>query len=203
MSPVRNIMLWYNTTTGQRINRGYNDAGTTFYLRTLWQEIGNLYESAAIKADTFAPVSANRIGNWSILYGVGNFGNMDVEAGTASNPVGVPGLWQPEFPGISSDWIPVAASNNAQANPQPPGNSAAMRAVNYAQYISRQSWNGITAGAGGGNYELLPSSPAGSLVPSGRAVLPFDLQGYSRRNDGIGAAGAYEIRYRPRSRVIR
>lgn len=203
VTPVRNIMLWYNTLSGQRINRAYNDSGTTLYLRTLWQEIGNLYESAAIKADTFAPVSANRIGNWSMLYGVGSLGNIDVEAGTASNPVGTAGIWQPEFPGLSSDWIPVAASNNAQANPQPPGNSAAMRAVNYAQYISRQSWNGITAGAGGGNYELLPSSPAISLIPSGRAVLPFDIQGYSRRNDGIGAAGAYEIRYRPRSRVIR
>lgn len=205
VSPVRNIMLWYNTTTGQRINRGYNDAGTTFYLRTLWQEIGNLYESAAIKADTFAPVSANRIGNWSLLYGVGNFGNIDVEAGTASNPVGTAGLWQPEFPGLFSDWIPIAPSNNEQANPQPPGNSAAMRPVNYVQYTSRQSWNGITAGAGGGNYQLLSGSPAISLIPAGRAALPVDIEGYPRRNDGVGAAGAYEIRTlaRPRSRVIR
>lgn len=204
VSPVRNILLWHNTTTGQRINRGYNDSGTTFYLRNLWQEVGNLYESAALKADTFSPFSVNRVGNWALLYGVGNFGNMDVEAGTASNPVGTPGLWQPEFPGLFSDWIPIAASSNVQSTQQAPANSAAMRPVNYVQYTLRRSWDGVTAGAGGGDYQLLSGSPAISLIPSGRAVLPVDIDGYPRRNDGVGAAGAYEIRglSRPRTRIV-
>lgn len=202
VSPVRNILLWHNTLSGQRINRAYNDAGSSLYLRHLWQEAGNLYECAAIKADTFAPTSAARVGNWAMLYGVGNYGNMDVEAGTVANPVGTSGLWQHEFPGLYSDWGQVAASNDAQTTTQAP--TTTMRPVNYAQFTSRRSWDGITAGAGGGDYRLRSGSPAISLIPAGQAVLPFDLDGYPRRNDGVGAAGAYEIRSlsRPRTRIV-
>lgn len=32
-----------------------------------------------------------------------------------------------------------------------------------------------------------------NLVPAGGAVLPYDLDGEIRRNDGTGAAGAYEF----------
>lgn len=204
VSPVRNIMLWHNTLSGQRINRGYNDSGSALYLRNLWSEVGNIYESAAIKADTFAPTSAARLGNWALLYGVGNYGTIDVEAGTPSNPVGIAGLWQHEFPGLNSDWGQVAANNNAQTTAQPPGTSANMRPVGYIQFTSRRSWDGVTAGAGGGDYRLLSGSPAISLIPAGRAVLPVDLDGYQRRNDGVGAAGAYEIRglSRPRTRIV-
>lgn len=204
VTPVRNIMLWQNTLVGQRVNRGYNDSGSTLILRTLWSEIGNLYDSAAVKSDSFSPPNAARVGNWSLLYGVGNYGNMNVEAGTAANPVGVAAQFQPEFPGLFSDYIPVAANNNTQTTIQPPTNSAAMRPVNYQQFVSHRAWNGITAGAGGGDYQLLSGSPAISLIPSGSAVLPVDIQGYPRRNDGVGAAGAYEIQTlaRPRTRVV-
>lgn len=208
VTPVRNIMLWHNTLVGQRTNRAYNDEGSTLRLRNLWSEIGNLYDSAALKADTFNHPSsgrnAARVGNWSVLYGVGNFGNMDVEAGTPSNPVGLEGTWQPEFPGLLSDWIPTVASSNEQSSTQPPANSAGMRPVNYQQFVAHRAWNGITPGAGEGDYQLLSGSPAISLIPAGRAVLPVDIEGYPRRNDGVGAAGAYEIRTlaRPRTRVV-
>lgn len=204
VTPVRNVLVWHNSLVGQRFNRAYNDSGSSFILRTLWSEIGNLYDSAAIKADTFAPQSASRLGVWAPLYGVGYYGNMNVEAGTASNPVGVSAQFQPEFAGLFSDYIPVAATNNNQATVQPPTNSAAMRPVNYQQFTAHRAWNGITAGVGGGDYQLLSGSPAISLIPAGRAVLPLDIDGYPRRNDGVGAAGAYEIRAlaRPRTRVV-
>jgi hypothetical protein len=31
-------------------------------------------------------------------------------------------------------------------------------------------------------------------IPAIRAVVPFDISGHARRNDGTGAAGAYEYR---------
>lgn len=205
VTPIKNIMLWYNTLVGQRVNRGYNDNGTTIRYRQLWSEIGNLYDSAANKSDTFSPASAQRVGNWPLIYGVGYYGNMNVEAGTPSNPVGLTAIFQLEFPGIYSDYIPISATNNTQATIQPPANSAGMRPVNYQQFVSRRAWDGITPGAGNGDYRLLSGSPAISLIPAGGAVLPADIEGYPRRNDGVGAAGAYEIRTlaRPSTRIIR
>jgi hypothetical protein len=47
---------------------------------------------------------------------------------------------------------------------------------------------------GNGNYHLTASSSALSLIPSGKAVLPYDLDGNPRYNDGRGSAGAYEYR---------
>lgn len=50
-----------------------------------------------------------------------------------------------------------------------------------------------SSGLGGGNYHLASSSaPEIGLIPANQAVLPYDLDGKPRRNDGTGAAGAYE-----------
>lgn len=49
-------------------------------------------------------------------------------------------------------------------------------------------------GTGNGNYNILTTSSQKSLIASGKAVLPFDVVGHPRRNDGTGAAGAYEYR---------
>ncbi len=57
-------------------------------------------------------------------------------------------------------------------------------------YVSDKSATGDAAG--NGNYHLTSGSSARDLVPSGSSVLPYDLDGNPRRNDGTGAAGAYE-----------
>ena len=47
-------------------------------------------------------------------------------------------------------------------------------------------------GTGDGDYHLLSASPAIGLVPSGGALLPFDLDGVARDDTGNGASGAFE-----------
>jgi hypothetical protein len=44
----------------------------------------------------------------------------------------------------------------------------------------------------GNDYRPGPGSPLLGRVPAGQATVPIDLAGTARRNDGMGAAGAYE-----------
>jgi hypothetical protein len=46
---------------------------------------------------------------------------------------------------------------------------------------------------GNGNYEITAASGLRSYVPAGAAVLPYDLRGNVRANNGKGAIGAYEF----------
>ena len=185
---VPNVMLWGNTLTGQRINRNYNETGSSPLYRYLWQEVGQLYESTAIKSDTFSTANAGRVGNWAGEYSVGYWGDFDAETGTVSNPVGVANQFQAEFNGIQNAFrIP---NSNAQQSGEPPSNSALMTAVGYVNYVSRASWDGTSVGAGNGNYRLKSNSPAAHMMTN--CVLPYDLDGQVRNCSGWGSAGAYE-----------
>ncbi len=193
-NPVNNVMLWDNSVVGQRINRCYNDQGSAAYLRTGWSEIGMLYESAAIKADTFGTPNAARIGNWTCEYGAGSRDSIDGEIGTSGTPVGVNGTFQGEFTGLDSYFISTAADGtpNTQTSTEPPSNSAAMHAGNWYDFVNRQAWDGTSTHSGDGDYHLTFGSPSVDLVPISGAVLPFDIDGNTRFNDGHGSAGAYE-----------
>lgn len=57
-------------------------------------------------------------------------------------------------------------------------------------YVSDLSGSG---NAGGGDYHLGESSDALSRVPAGMALLPYDLAGTARNNQGDGSAGVYEM----------
>ena len=51
----------------------------------------------------------------------------------------------------------------------------------------------VGTGAGGGDYHLTgASNNAYNRVPSGLAMLKYDLGGTTRLNDGTGAAGPFE-----------
>jgi hypothetical protein len=189
-TPISNILLWHNTLTGQRINRCYNDSGSTPYFRYGWSEIGQLYDSTAVKSDTFSPGNAARVGNWGCEYGVGYYGDIDAETGTSSNPVGVGGGFQTEFPGLYSNFI--VKNSNTNPGTEPPSNAAGMNALSWLGFVNRAGWTGVSVGAGNGNYHISPTSPAVGLMPTGTAVLPFDLDGNPRLNNGNGSAGAYE-----------
>jgi hypothetical protein len=185
-TPVANIMQWGNTYTGQRINRNYNDSGSAAYLRYLWQEVGQLYDSTAIKSDTFTTGNAARVGNWAGEYSVGYWGSFDAE----TNNVGVNNQFQVEFSGINNGFrIP---NSNAQQTNEPPDDGALATALGFVSYVNRQSWNGTTVGAGNGNYRLNSNSPAAHMIQHGGCVLPYDLDGQIRNCSGWGSAGAYE-----------
>lgn len=60
-------------------------------------------------------------------------------------------------------------------------------------YVADADFADDRTGAGGdGDYRPGPGSAAIGLIGAGRAVLPRDLTGAPRRNDGTGAAGCYE-----------
>lgn len=69
---ANNIILWHNTFTGERLNTGYNETGTTSLLRRNWSIKYNSFRDWNTKTDTFTGTpSGNRTGNWPIVYGVG------------------------------------------------------------------------------------------------------------------------------------
>lgn len=181
LTPVNNMMMWHNTITGGRINRCYNDSGSTPYFRTLWSEIGGIHDQEAFKSDTWTTANAARVGNWACQYGVGRRGMVNVEAtGWAAT-----GTFQLEFGGISS-------YNPAVTNAVSPV-STQTNAATFPQYVNRASFETTgTSTSGGGDYRLKSNSPAVRMIPQTMAVLPYDLDGNPRNLAGQGSAGPYE-----------
>lgn len=188
---VNNVLLWDNVLVGGRMNASYDDSGDTPLIKTDWASVGNLMDQDAIKTDTFnGTPSGARIGNWEPLYGVGRRFSMTQEPGQgtwAASP-----NFRFEFPGLTVYEGPWAGTN---ANGTSTGNPIAGTAVsntNYFNYNNRSAFDGTSAGTGYGDYRLLTSSRANSLVTAGQQVLPYDFAGIPRDNRGLGAIGAYE-----------
>ena len=168
-SPVKNVIMWHNTFVGQRVNYAYNDTTTNAPLREQWWMVSNLYDDPNIKSDTFSPQDGVRVGNWSVLYGVGSKGEMLTQV----TNIGASGFTR-EFAGINAV-EPVNVSSG------------------YMKYRTRASYNGSAAGAGFGDYRLGSDSPTFALVPAW--VLPFDIAGAPRgRMDPPGAYAAGQVR---------
>jgi|GEM_PF-1873089 len=171
VQPLNNIIMQYISTTGGRTNFLYNDTGTEGIPKNGDIRYSILYQFN-IKTDTFSNPTfgpnGNRIGNWEPVHGVGFRGNLytNAAANGPSAPYYSSTSWNGSYTGLS---IKIA---------QPPA------------FVNDQ---GYSAGNGGnGDYHLTSASAALNLVPSGLSALPFDLSGVPRRNDGTGAAGAYE-----------
>ncbi len=190
--PISNIIMYRNTFSGQRINRCYNDSGSTLVLHTLWSEVGQLYDGSALKSDTFntPPGDAGRVGNWACMWGAGWRDNTSPESATSGTPVGTPGF-QPEFGGIHSYYLPVRASADAQATAQPP-TSTQYKETTWMGFVDRSGYDGVSIGDGNGDYRLKSTSGARNMVSPGGCVLPYDLDGHVCNNSGYGSSGAYE-----------
>lgn len=185
-TPANNVMLWHNVMVGQRLNRSYNDTGSTFEYRTAWSEVGEIRDQENIKSDTFTTPNAARIGNWANLYGVGRRSTVNVEGAG----IGAAGSFQMEFGGLWSynPTVTCGATNpcSSLTNTLTSGNGY------FVYFKNRSAFDGSGTGTGDGDYHLLSNSPAINLVPSGGAVMPYDLDGIVRNNSGWGSAGVYE-----------
>lgn len=203
-----NLMMWHNTMLANGANLLYNDSGETA-LTKRGTFVGNIYDRFASKTDTFTTANGARTGNWSVTHQVGSYGN---RSGNATFPVDFYGLYAGSF-GFAAGtdnllYVTKAAHTSASGNRPITGAS-------YGDYWTRignppvtWSWQTSTAytpftfvsdkslvsgdAGGNGDYRLVSGSGALSLIPANMAVLPYDLNGVARKNDGTGAAGAYE-----------
>lgn len=169
---ISNVVMSGNTFTGWRNNSFYNDAGTEPRYLTFIRRINNIYEDDNIKSDNFGTMNANRIGNWSVLYGVGSSGNINAES-----EVGADGFLY-RFPGISSI--------------QRPYNDDIGNDSMYMKFVDRKAWNGLTtvSNVGGGDYHLQYNSPAVGLKKT--LYYSYDITGKHQYIGESSAAGAYE-----------
>lgn len=183
VQPIANFVSMHNTVPGVgvgssnigRQNAVYADvAGAAGVQKTMVERFDLLHQRNC-KTDTFigATTATGRTGNWRYRYGVGNLGVVAVTGdataglGAAADPSG--GNWSGEYLEPGSTW----AAGEANVG-----------------FVDNKAG---TAGAGGGDYRLSGAGNAAfGRVPAGLSVLRFDLGGGARRQDGTGAAGAYE-----------
>ena len=161
---VDNVIIWNNTVVGERTNLAYNDTGSAAKYRRNWSIVGTILDNYNNKDDTFITANANRVGAWPVGYAVGALGNF--------KRTSVSTEWFGEFDGINT----IARTGT----------------LGFVDNNANNYYSGGGDASGNGNYHLTASSSALNLVPSGQAVLPFDLEGNARHNNGFGAAGAYE-----------
>ena len=183
-TPNNNVMIWNNTIVGSRMNRSYNDTGTSTLLRQTWSLVGNLMDQRAIKSDTLVTANAARVGNWAELYATGDRSNLFAEVSTGSPGWAASGTFCNEFAGVNT-------VDGAGAGGQPP-TCATTATVNLFSYKNRLAFDGTNGSTGGGDYHLLSNSPAINFFPAGTNNMPYDGSGQVRCNDGHGSAGFYE-----------
>ncbi len=167
---INNLIYWHNTTRGQRSNVAYAAASSlctvALPLFTNWSwkynADSNNNRIDEDRSDHGCPADGRRIGNWSMTYMVGANGNaLAVGNGPSYSPS--------DYIGLNSVNVPVAAG--------------------FVNDKSSTTYGG--AGGGGGNYRLTAGSSLRNIVPTGQALLPYDLDGTARSNTGSGALGAY------------
>lgn len=175
-----NIVVQHMTVAGARTNVLYNDDGALALatngsksVRKNGSFIFSILNQYNCKTDTFVKPGGEgadgaRTGNWEVHHGVGQAGNV-YQNRAANNPA-------PPYTGPAS-WNGMYLGRG-------------VKVAGTANFVNDLSLSG--ANTGGGNYRIGESSDARNRVPAGTAVLPFDLDGNPRRDDGTGAAGAYE-----------
>lgn len=167
-----NLLLWNNTMSGYWNNIAYNDAGSTLYQRVYISEKNNIYTGRHTKTDTFTTANSNRVGNWSVMWSVGQSGNYDLQ----TTNVSASGSFVREFAGIGSFNPALTGTANPLGSEQ--------TATNHMRYVL--DGGAPAGGSGSGNYRLLSTSPA--IWTDREVLLPYDLEGNARgRSDPPGA----------------
>lgn len=168
---INNLIYWHNTIRGQRSNVAYaaDSARCTepmpFFSNWAWKYNieSNNNRVDEDRSDHGCPADGRRIGNWSMTYMVGGAGNA-LAAG------GGPSWSAPDYLGLYTVGNPVNEG--------------------FVSDKSSTTYGG--AGGGGGDYRLVANSSLLNIIPAGQAVLPYDLDGHARYNNGFGSLGAYE-----------
>ena len=164
---VTNVMVWNNTMAGFRTLYCYNNQPDS---DPAWHEhiqtLNNISDRFGMKSDYPAGTAipdGGRIGNWSVMHGVGWWGN-------AIQRVVSPGG------DFDADWYGLFGwGDESQTTPE------------YARFVNRGGWTGAEQRPLGGDYRLLSDSPVFTRNQS-KWVLPYDIMGVARGvNDPPGA----------------
>ena len=141
--------------------------------------------NTAITQVNIAP-HPNRVNNWSAVYSVSFSGNCIPE----TNGVGAAGVYGRDFIGLKTIGAATGYTNQLPLA-QPPATSTNTAA--YAGFTKRKSFDGTSSGAGGGDYSLLPTSPA--INNQADFLIPFDINGNPRlAQDAAGSYGTQKHR---------
>ncbi len=156
-SAHNNQIVLHNTVAAQgsqgRVNLFYDETAAGKPLSNLYVR-GNNFGQLNSKTDVFSEYTA-AVGNWQVIYGAGSSGNV-----TENNLV-----YNQEFAGLHSD-IAAGGADSGQED------------LDFVDYQAlRYDGTSYTAGAGGGDYRLRPTSRGYRLSPR---YLPFDLDGAVR-----------------------
>jgi hypothetical protein len=159
--------IWHNTWMGERHFFCYNDTGTAPVWYQGVEYNGNIAWEYNIKDNNHGgPGAANpaRIGNWSVLYGVGQSGNLNADVGVGDQ--------------FTNRWGGINVRHDVWGT-----NTAFFDFLDFQATATE----GGTGAAGLGDYRLGASSPARNLLHVYKT--PYDLDGNPR---GLpDAAGAY------------
>lgn len=168
-----NFLSFHNTFAGGRYNTCYTSSGIpnsgvikegdeAYDLCALWNTKSDIFRQQESGSDM-----NTRTGNWAWVNAVNRRGIVVQYGDNQGNTSYGVGFWMGEVQ---------------------PSNSRASATVAYAADKS-----GFGDGTGGGNYRLTgASNDAYGVVDALWGVFRFDLDGNLRRQDGAGAAGAYE-----------
>ena len=174
---VNQALIWHNTVAGERFNGFYNDSGTVGSLKQNCSVKFNAFGSTStsggssnIKADNFGTQNGNRTGNWACLYGADFVGSAEAKSNGFNNA----------FVGLGSgQTMDTGGENHTNGT------------VCSMNFKTDNSVSGT--GTGNGDYTPTTGSALLKLVPSGYAVVGWDLNGVPINNTGTGTAGAIQV----------
>ncbi len=126
----------------------------------------NIFDARGNHRADIRDTDATMIGTWALDLSVGWEGNHNEGISYAGDQ---------DFWGIN-------------CNAPPTGNGLAFASSATAGYVSNKSQGGTNAG--NGDYHLTASN---NRIASGRAMIPYGIDGLRIPNDGSGAAGALQI----------
>lgn len=180
---INNYIDMHNTAVGERCSRMYNDVPADQVVPNGVVKMGvskyTIIDDYNIKSDTFTVNGGGAPGNWSVMYSVGNVGNVSLfgsKSGTAPTNDN------------SANYLGNAWLTSSEPDLNLSLTNAQLMALFTSYTVLPQA-----SPVRGGNYQ--PVNTATSLknrVPTGKSILKYDIAGNLRKTDGTGAAGAYE-----------
>lgn len=164
--PLTMLYNLWNTVAGDGQNVAYNEAGTVQYKKYAISKF-NLMPDRNVKRDTFD------------------------DAANATQPART-GAY---FPGFGVEWLCNIVPSATLAMPSASnlcGEVVESRTLLTGTIGFTNDQSKLGGGAGNGDYRPTTSSTAYSKVSAADQMLPFDLNGTTRKTDATGAVGAFE-----------